>query len=108
MPIQPRQVIDKPEPSGCRDHTASGEAGSRVQVDPMQRRRIGSIILEQIKVLTGIHRQMYIRLTHITVQTLDSISREESIDLIEDRPGLVLHDEAVLQDISVHGWGWKE
>src|SRR5215831_18410088 len=58
--------------------------------------------------LTGIHRQMHVKLAHLTAQTLDSVSREESIDLIEDRPGLVLHHKAVLQDISVQGWGWEE
>src|SRR5882762_1016357 len=51
---------------------------------------------------------MHVKLAHLTVQTLDSVSREEGIDLIEDHPGLVLHDEAVLQDVSVQGWGWQE
>src|SRR5262249_6629501 len=58
--------------------------------------------------LTGIHGQMHVKLVHITVQTLDSISREEGIDLVEDRARLVLHDKAVLQDISVQGGSREE
>src|SRR5262249_12447272 len=58
--------------------------------------------------LTGIHGQMHVKLVHITVQTLDSISREEGIDLVKDRARLVLHDKAVLQDISVQGGSWEE
>src|SRR5437870_12904124 len=108
MPIQPCQVIDKPEPRGRWDHTASREAGGRVQVNPMQCRGIGSLTLEEVKMLTGIHRQMHVKLAHLTVQILDSISREEGIDLVEDRARLVLHDKAVLQDIAVQGGSWEE
>src|SRR5262249_6669135 len=104
----PRQVIGKPEPCRSWDYTASGEAGGRVQVDSMQRRGIGSLTLEQIKILTGIHRQMHVKLAHCTVQMLNSVSREKGIDLVEERACLVLHDEAVLQDVSVQGWGWEE
>ena len=108
MPIQPRQVIGKPEPRSSRNHTASGEAGGCVQVNPMQRCGIGSLTLEQVKVLTGIHRQMHVKLAYLTAQMLDSVSREEGIDLVKDRTRLVLHDKTVLQDVSVQRWGWKE
>ena len=33
--VEPRQVIDKPEPRSSRDHTASGEVGGCVQVNPI-------------------------------------------------------------------------
>src|SRR4029453_9906981 len=58
MPIQTRQVIGKPEPRSSRDHTASGEAGGCVQVNPMQRCGIGSLTLQQIKKLTAVQRPM--------------------------------------------------
>jgi hypothetical protein len=51
---------------------------------------------------------MHVKLAHLTVQTLDSVSREEGIDLVKDRARLVLQNKAVLQDISVQGWGWEE
>jgi hypothetical protein len=51
---------------------------------------------------------MYVKLVHLTVQTLDSISREKGINLVEERTRLVLHDQAVLQDVSVQGGSWEE
>ena len=57
--------------------------------------------------LTGIHRQMHVKLAHLTAQMLDSVGREEGIDLVKDRTRLVLHNKAVLQDVSVQGWGLR-
>src|SRR5215470_9233436 len=51
---------------------------------------------------------MHVKLAHLMVQTPDSVSREGGIDLVEDRARCVLYDKAVLQDISVQGWGWEE
>jgi len=51
---------------------------------------------------------MHVKLAYLTAQMLDSVSREESIDLVKDRTCLVLHDKAVFQDISIQGWDWEE
>src|SRR5919108_1276631 len=51
---------------------------------------------------------MHVKLAHLMAQMLDSIGREEGIDLVEDHARLVLHDEAVLKDVSVQGGSWEE
>jgi hypothetical protein len=51
---------------------------------------------------------MHVKLAHLMEQTLDSVSREEGIDLVKDHARLVLQDQAVLQDIAVQGGGWEE
>ena len=39
-----------------------------MQVNPMQRCGIGSLTLEQVEMLTGIHRQVHIKLADLTAQ----------------------------------------
>src|SRR4029450_12241706 len=108
MLIQPRQVVGEPKPRSSRNHTAGGETGGRMQVDPMQRCGIGALTLEQVKVLTGIHRPMHVKLAPLTAQKLEGRGGEEGIDLVEDRARFVLHDKTVLQDVPVQGWSWEE
>src|SRR5262245_51344699 len=108
MPVQPRQVIRKPEPCRGGHNTARRQAASRVQVDAMHGRGVLALTLEQVKILASIHGQVDVYPAHLTTQTLDGVCSQEGIDLIENGARLVLQHEAVLKYLTVQGWCWQE
>ena len=64
MLVQPGEIVYKAKPGRGWYHTAGPKAAGRVEVDGMHGRSIVSLILKEVKILAGVHRQVDVELAH--------------------------------------------